>query len=263
MTEPDHDRHLSVRVPLPTHGWRISPTHALVAAALCWAGFGVIVWAVEAGRTAAVDSAGLLLWRRGAELTPAGPPWVLEGVRDMTALGGVLLRNLFAMGAIVALLFLRLRREAVLLAATIGGGWIVNSLVKLTVGRPRPMIVPHLTEAGGQSFPSGHSFNAAVVYIAMALAFAAMSPRRSVRWTLVASALLLTLMIAFSRVWLGVHFPSDVVAGWLGGAGWAFLASALLHRPAKAVAEQADAALEGMTPGDVQQKGPADPGEAS
>jgi undecaprenyl-diphosphatase len=110
------------------------------------------------------------------------------------------------------------------------------------------MIVPHLTEAGGQSFPSGHSFNSAVVYIAIALAFAAMSPRRSVRWTLIISAVVLSIAIALSRVWLGVHFPTDVAAGWLGGAGWAFLASALLHKPAKAVAEQADDMLETLTP---------------
>ena len=99
------------------------------------------------------------------------------------------------------------------------------------------------------SFPSGHSFNSAVVFIAIALAFAAMSPRQSVRLTLIGSAVVLTLLVAISRVWLGVHFPSDVAAGWLGGAAWAFTASALLHRPAKVVAEQAGEQLEAITPG--------------
>ncbi|MBA4355184.1 MAG: phosphatase PAP2 family protein [Novosphingobium sp.] len=239
------DNHLSQRA----HGWRISPTHALIAAALCWIGFAVVTVAVWNGRSENLDAAGLLFWRRGATLAPAGPLWLLEAVRDLTSLGGVLLRNLVALGALTALLFLRLRREAVLLAATIAGGWILNTLVKLAVGRPRPLIVPHLTEAGGQSFPSGHSFNSAVVYIAISLAFAAMSPRRGVRWTLVALAISLSLAVAFSRVWLGVHFPSDVAAGWLGGAGWAFLATAILHRPAKAVAANADDALQRITPG--------------
>lgn len=202
--------------------------------------------AVLTGRSEGIDSAGLLFWRRGATLLPVGPEWLLEAVRDLTALGGVFLRNLIALGAIVALVFLRLRREAVLLAATIAGGWIVNTLVKLAVGRPRPLIVPHLTDAGGQSFPSGHSFNAAVVYIAIALAFAAMSPKRSVRWTLVSLAIVLSMGVAVSRVWLGVHFPSDVMAGWLGGAGWAFLAVAMLQRPAKAVAQS----LDGAAPAD-------------
>lgn len=229
---PDHSPKGQVR------SWRIAPAHALLAAALCWACFAMVAWAVNAGRIGTLDSAGLLFWRTGAELRPAGPPWLLEAVRDVTSLGGVLLRYTFAIAAAVALLFLRLRREAVLFAATVLGGALAEFAMKATVGRPRPLIVPHLTEAGGQSFPSGHAFNSAVVYIAMALAFAAISPRRDVRWTLIGAAMVLTLLIAFSRVWLGVHFPSDVIAGWLGGAGWAFLCSALLHRPAKAVAEE-------------------------
>jgi undecaprenyl-diphosphatase len=194
---------------------------------------------VETHRAAGFDALGLQLWRHGPGFaTPYGPPWLLEAVRDYTALGGALLRNLFAVAAMVALLFLGLRREAVLFAATVIGSSIVEGLLKGLFGRARPTIVPHLTEAGGNSFPSGHSFNAAVVYIAMALAFAALSPRRSVRWTVVGSALALTLLIALSRVWLGVHFPTDAMAGWLGGAGWAFLASAVLYRPAKAVADE-------------------------
>lgn len=234
-------------LPQRARSWRISPRHALVASALCWTGFLFVVWLVATGHGSEIDSAGLLFWRRGADLVPAGPQWLLEAVRDLTALGGVLLRNLILMGVLAALLFLRLKREVVLLTATVMGGWLVNTLVKAAAGRPRPLIVPHLTEAGGQSFPSGHSFNSAVVYIAIALAFAAMSPRRSVRWTLIASAVVLSLAIAVSRVWLGVHFPTDVAAGWLGGAGWAFLSSALLHKPAKVVAAQADDMLETLT----------------
>jgi len=115
--------------------------------------------------------------------------------------------------------------------------WLVEGLIKGLVGRPRPEIVPHLTEAGGASFPSGHAFNSAVVYIAIALAFATLSARESVRLTIICIAIVLSLAIAWTRVWLGVHFPSDVTAGWLGGAGWAFLASALLQRPAEAAAE--------------------------
>lgn len=229
----------SEAIVLPARGWRISPLHAAIAAALCWLGFATMVVLVESARTGALDSVGLLFWRSGIDLAPAGPRWLVEGVRDLTALGGVLLRNLFALAALAALLFLRLRREAVLLAATIVTGWAVNSAIKTLVGRDRPAIVPHLTEAGGESFPSGHSFNSAVVYISIGLAFAALSRRRDVRWTIVGGAMALSLTIAWTRVWLGVHFPSDVIAGWLGGAGWAFAASALLYRPAKAAADSA------------------------
>jgi undecaprenyl-diphosphatase len=224
-------------VRLPARGFTIDRRKALIVAAVLWAGFALTVWLVLTGRTGAFDEFGLLAARTGEDRAFAGGDLLLEMVRDMTALGGVLLRNLFALGAVVALLFLSLRREAALFAMTVAGGWLANSALKGLVGRERPQIVPHLMEAGGESFPSGHSFNSAVVYIAMALAFASMSSRHSVRYMLVGSAMVLSAMIAWSRVMLGVHFPSDVTAGWLGGAGWAFLAAALLYKPAKAAAD--------------------------
>ncbi|MEO6041642.1 MAG: phosphatase PAP2 family protein [Croceibacterium sp.] len=225
------------QVTLPARGWRINRRKAAVAGALCWLGFAVIVWLVESGNSAALDRLGLMFWRAAPGLRPAGPAWLLEGVRDVTALGGVLLRNLIALGAVAALLFVRLRREAVLLAATVVSGWAVDTAIKTLVGRARPTLVPHLTDAGGSSFPSGHSFNAAVVYLAIALAFATLTARASVRYTIVGAAIAVSLVIAWSRVWLGVHYPSDVLAGWLGGAGWAFLAAALLQRPADKAAD--------------------------
>jgi undecaprenyl-diphosphatase len=222
---------------LPERGFTINRTKALIAAAVCWAGFAVMVWLVTTGRTGEFDEMGLTAFRSAEDLAFGGHEKVVEAVRDTTALGGVLLRNLFALAAVVALLFLSLRREAVLFALTVMTGWLANTGLKQLVGRERPEIVPHLMEAGGESFPSGHAFNAAVVYIAMAIAFAALSRRHSVRYLLIGSAMVLSALVAGSRVILGVHFPSDVVAGWLGGAGWAFLAAALLYKPAKAAAD--------------------------
>ena len=222
---------------LPERGFTVDRRKALVAAALCWAGFALVVFLVTQGLTGGYDRWGLMAYRTGEALGPRGPELVFESVRDVTALGGVFLRNLFAIAAVVALLFLKLRREAVLFAFTVIGGWLANTGLKLLVGRERPQIVPHLTEAGGESFPSGHSFSAAVVYIGMAIAFAALSRRHRVRYTIIGAAMVLSAMVAWSRVMLGVHFPSDVVAGWLGGAGWAFLAAALLYRPARAAAD--------------------------
>ena len=222
---------------LPERGFAIDRSKALIAAAICWAGWALLVYLVTTGQTGRFDEWGLMSFRTGESLGPRGPELVFESVRDVTALGGVFLRNLFAIAAVVALLFLKLRREAVLYALTVASGWIANTVMKHLVGRERPQIVPHLTEAGGESFPSGHSFSAAVVYIGMALAFAALSRRHSVRYTVIGFAMVLSAMVAWSRVMLGVHFPSDVVAGWLGGAGWAFLAAALFYAPAKAAAE--------------------------
>ena len=224
-------------VRIPARGYAIDRRKALIVAALLWAGFAVVAWMVLNGRTGAFDEWGLKLFRAGADFHAAGSEKLVEAVRDVTALGGVFLRNLFALAAVVALLFLRLRREAVLYALTVMAGWLVNSGLKLVVGRERPQIVPHLTSAGGESFPSGHSFSSAVVWIGMALAFATLSNRHSVRYTMVVAAMALAGMVALSRVMLGVHFPSDVVAGWLAGSGWAFLSAALFYGAAKSAAD--------------------------
>ena len=227
----------ALRVQLPARGWHIDPRKAAVLGLVCSISVGIIAFLVTEGLAEPIDALGLLFWRASPELAPAGPPLLIEMVRDLTALGGVLLRNLLAIGAILALLFLRLRREAVLLAFTVAGGWLVNTLLKEAIGRDRPQIVPHLMSAGGDSFPSGHSFNSAVVFIAIALAFATFSGREKVRLTIIGAAIAISLAVAWSRVWLGVHFPSDVIAGWLGGAGWAFFACALLQRPARAASK--------------------------
>ncbi|WP_296678958.1 phosphatase PAP2 family protein [Novosphingobium sp.] len=236
-------------ITLPARGWQITPYHALIAGLLCWAGFAAVAWAVHSGTAAGPDAAGLRYWRNGATLAWAGGPASLEAVRDITALGGVTLRVIFSIGALLALLFLRLRREAVLLLLTLVSGLLVELSLKALVGRPRPALVPHLEYAGGSSFPSGHSFNSALGFIAVALAFATLSSRRSVRWTIIGAAMAGSLAVAFSRVMLGVHYPTDVIAGWLGGAGWAFLAEAALYSPARSLADMHAAALESATPG--------------
>lgn len=239
MTDIIHDEnHLPAEhIRLPERGFTVNRTKALGASALCWIGFGLLVYLVTHGMTGEYDDWGLLLYRDGPDLHPIGSAGIHEAVRDITALGGFTISTLVALGAVTALMFLKLRREAVLFAMTVIIGWLVNQSMKWLVGRPRPKIVSHLTEAGGNSFPSGHSFTSAMIYIGMALAFASLSQRHSVRYTLVLSAMVLSAMIAWSRVMLGVHYPSDVTAGWLGGAGWAFLAAAVLYQPAKAAAD--------------------------
>lgn len=241
---------------IPARGWQITQSHALLVGALCWAGFLFVAWAVHSNAAANFDAAGLKFWRNSRDLGWAGGKASLEAVRDITALGGVTLRIAFTAAALAALLFLRMRREAVLLLMTLLSGLAVGLTLKALVGRPRPDLVPHLEYAGGLSFPSGHSFNSALGMIAVALAFATFSRRRSVRWTIIGSAVVASMAVAFSRVMLGVHFPTDVIAGWLGGAGWAFLAAALLSRPARQFADRNAASIEAATPGDMAEAKP-------
>ena len=233
-------------VSLPARGFTIDRGKALAAAGVLWAIWALMIWLVTQGRTDGFDHSGLLLYRAGIELQPLGGNMLQEAVRDITALGGVLLSTFSACGAIIALLFLRMRREATLFGLTVVLGWGLNAAMKLLVGRERPTLVPHLTEAAGYSFPSGHSFASAMIYIGMAVAFASLSSRHTVRYTLIGSAMVISIMIAWSRVMLGVHFPSDVIAGWSGGAAWAFTAAALLYEPAKRAADSA--AAHGLDP---------------
>ena len=222
---------------LPARGFTIDRHKSLAVGAVCWIGWAAMVWLVLHDSTGAIDRSGLMWFRTGKDLGAWGGLHITEAVRDMTALGGVLLSTLATIAAVVALMFLKLRREAVLFATTVILGWGLNTTMKSLVGRDRPDLVPHLTDAAGLSFPSGHSFASAMIYIGMSLAFASMSQRHSVRYTLIGSAMALSALIAWSRVLLGVHYPSDVIAGWLGGAAWAFTAAALLYKPARAAAE--------------------------
>lgn len=240
LVVPEEPPLSATQLRLPERGFAINRTKALAASLVCWAGWGALVWLVLNGRTAGFDDAGLLWFRTGNDHAARGAGWLTEAIRDVTALGGVLISTLVTAAAVTALLFLRMRREAVLFAATVALGWMLNNTMKAFVGRDRPTLVPHLADASGMSFPSGHSFASAMVYIGMALAFAALSRRHSVRYTLIGSAMALSALIAWSRVLLGVHYPSDVIAGWLGGAAWAFMAAALLYRPARATADRLD-----------------------
>lgn len=226
----------------PARAMPLDARKLFVAGGLCWAAFAVVTWLALTDAAGPFDRAGLLWWR-APDGSPLGPAWLGEAVRDVTALGGVLLRNLFVLAAAAALLFLRLRREAAMLVAMVAAGWAVNTLLKGLTARERPAIVPHLMDAGGMSFPSGHSFNGAVAWLAIALALATLSGRQSVRRSVVGAALLLSAGIAWSRVWLGVHYPTDVIAGWLGGVGWAFMAAALGSRIMEAPVRIAPAAV--------------------
>lgn len=214
---------------LPVTQRVLTRQHAISLAALCWISFLLVTLSALYGWAFALDHMGLLIWRT-FDLQPSGPAWLTESARDISALGSGIVRILITIAAFVALQFMALHRKAGGFALTILSGWAAQVILKLIIHRPRPDIVPHLTHAGGFSFPSGHSFNAALLFITIALTFGNFSRRRSVHATLLTSAILLSLLVAWSRLWLGVHWPTDVMAGWLAGAGWAFGAYILTSR---------------------------------
>ena len=209
---------------------RLSLVHRKVAlAALCWISFALVAWAALTGRTANLDTAGLLALRN-AKLEPVGPAWVSDIMLLLTQMGGGMVRYTVALAAIGVLIAMRCRLAALWLAATVAIAAAANPALKLLFGRQRPHIVPAMGNWHDASFPSGHAFGSTVLLLAMVLALSPGGLRPSLRRTAICASLSLAALIAFSRVWLGVHWPSDVIAGWLAGIGWVVLASLLLPR---------------------------------
>jgi undecaprenyl-diphosphatase len=176
------------------------------------------------GEGGALDRALLLALRvPGHPATPVGPFWLRRAMLDITSLGGGTQLTLLVLFAVGLLLVRRARRTALLLVlATASGGWLV-ALLKDRFARPRPALVDHLVQVQSASYPSGHAANSAVVFLTLAALLMRVETQRAERIYTFAAAILLTFSVGFSRVYLGVHWPSDVAAGWLLGSGWAVL----------------------------------------
>lgn len=197
----------------------------LLAAAGTWA-FAYIADEVVEDETHPFDTAVLRAFRT-ADGAPAGPPWLVEAARDVTSLGGylvLLMTTLFVVG------FLALERRRLLmlvvLASSIGGG-VLSMLLKNAFERPRPAVVSHLVPVASASFPSGHAMASAAIYVTLAALLARTTTRWAVRLYFLAVALGLTGIVGVSRVYLGVHYPTDVLAGWTAGTAWALLCHAI------------------------------------
>lgn len=152
-----------------------------------------------------------------------GPYWLDEAVRDVTALGGAAVLGLITASVVVYLLIARSYRSAALVAVAAAGGLALSLLLKELIMRPRPEIVPPLMVETTPSFPSGHSISSAVIYLTLGSLLARLEPSVRMRLYLIGIAILVTLLVGLSRVLLGVHFPTDVLAGWLVGFVWAAL----------------------------------------
>jgi undecaprenyl-diphosphatase len=177
---------------------------------------------VVEGETRAFDRAVLLALRNPADLSdPLGPGWLEGLMRDITALGSIGVLTLISL-AVVGFLALQGKRHAALLVVVaVGGGILVSTLAKLGFGRPRPDLVPHATEVYTASFPSGHAMMAAVTYLTLGALVARVQPYRRLKLYVIGLAAILTVLVGISRVYLGVHWPTDVLAGWALGAAWA------------------------------------------
>lgn len=179
---------------------------------------------VSEGATAAIDQRLLLALRNPTDpADPLGPLWVEEAMRDLTALGGATILFLLTSSVVGYLIIQRRYRAAVLVTVAVVGGALLSQLLKDLVGRPRPTLVPHGMYVYSTSFPSGHSMLSAATYLTLAALMARLQPRRRLQIYMMTLGLLITSLVGVSRVYLGVHWPTDVLAGWTAGAVWAVL----------------------------------------
>ncbi|MGH6894140.1 MAG: phosphatase PAP2 family protein [Dongiaceae bacterium] len=193
----------------------------ILLAVMAWV-FIALAGEVMEGETRAIDEAIILSFRvPGDPSDPIGPPWAEEAVRDITALGSAPALVIAVLAVVGFLALAKAWRLALFTLAASGGGLVVSSLLKYAVDRPRPDLVPHGNLIYTSSFPSGHSMMSAVVYLTLAALVARLMEKKRLKGYALGIALALTLLVGLSRIYLGVHWPSDVLAGWTAGAVWA------------------------------------------
>jgi undecaprenyl-diphosphatase len=215
---------------------RLSTVEASALAAMGLLGaalwlFLSIAEAVLEGETSTWDRRVLLALRSAVDpALPWGPPWVQEMARDFTALGGVAVMTLMTLAVTGYLLLARKRNAAIAVFVAVAGGLILSTVLKLAFHRARPDLVPHGSVVYTASFPSGHSMMAAITYLTLGALLARVQGGIRIRIYLLTVAVFITVLVGVSRVYLGVHWPTDVAAGWAVGAAWALLCSLVMRR---------------------------------
>jgi undecaprenyl-diphosphatase len=197
----------------------------LLVAVAIWT-FADIADEVIEGDTLVFDQTVILAMRAPGEPShPWGPRW-LEGFgRNVTALGSAEVLTLVTLAVLGFLLLQGKTRVTVIVVIAVGGGMLLNTVLKARFARPRPALVllPGVLPEDA-SFPSGHALLAAAVYLTLGVVLAGVQPQRWLKVYVLMLAIVLTLLVGLSRVYLGVHWPTDVLAGWAAGAAWGLMA---------------------------------------
>ena len=177
---------------------------------------------VTDGDTQAFDTRILQALRDPADpARPIGPAWLEGSMIDLTAIGGPTVLGLTVV-IVAGFLALQTRyRTALVVAITSFSAELLSNVMKHAFNRPRPSIVPHLREVFTSSFPSGHAMESAIVYLTLGAILMRAAESRITKIYIFATVVLLTSLVGISRVYLGVHYPTDVIGGWIIGFMWA------------------------------------------
>lgn len=195
----------------------------VVALALTWIFISLADEVVE-GSTRHFDEWMLSALRRpGNPAVPIGPAWLRWAADDITALGSATVLGLTIAAVSGYLILHGLYRNGLFILAASVGGWLLNYALKEIFDRSRPEIVPHLREVMSSSFPSGHALTSAAVYLTLGALLMRVAQGRLAKYYCIVIAMTVTFLVGASRVFLGVHYPTDVLAGWLIGMSWALL----------------------------------------
>ena len=174
------------------------------------------------GETHGADQIILLALREPNDPSnPIGPQWLESVCRDLTSLGSPTVLALITIAVICYLWIDGKRAVAAFVVVAIAGGAVLSTLLKLGFARPRPELVSHLVSVDSFSFPSGHATMATVTYLTLGVLLARVQKRRRIKIYLISVALILAILIGLTRIFLGVHWPTDVIAGWCIGTAWA------------------------------------------
>jgi undecaprenyl-diphosphatase len=157
----------------------------------------------------------------GPDGQPRGPVWLAVSMRDITALGSYSVLTLITAACVVYLLLNGLKTLAFFTVGAAFGGMVVGTLLKLLFSRERPEMALRLVVEQTYAFPSGHAMMSAVVYLSLAVMLSTIHERHRERVFFLLAAMLLTFLVGMSRMYLGVHYPTDVLAGWAIGLAWA------------------------------------------
>lgn len=208
----------------PFHAFEVRAVFVIFA--LFCAIFGAVLAmdVVESGATMKFDRDLLLALREPHDLSdPRGDTWLEELGRDFTALGGVPVLTLFTLAVVGFLAFTQHKTLATIFFVGTVGALLLSFALKEVLDRTRPDLVPHKTHVHTASFPSGHAMHAAATYLTLGGFLARFQQRRRLRIFVIAVAAVITLMVGSSRVYLGVHWPTDVLGGWVLGSACALL----------------------------------------